>query len=172
MFYIFVSSGKSSTYPRGYASGFLSPELDGPLSSWDTMEFTEDQISRYSRHILLPEVGGKGQKKIAKAKVLSPSAPEAWFAGGALSGRSRCRHNRPHRQRCRGHDQSSPPDTALYVGRGPPQSPFGQRKDSGVEPRRLGFDVRRAVDGRQCDENHQRAMTSSLTGSITSRPSS
>src|SRR5262250_3537991 len=34
------------------------------------MEFTEEQISRYSRHILLPEVGGKGQKKIAKAKIL------------------------------------------------------------------------------------------------------
>jgi molybdopterin-synthase adenylyltransferase len=34
------------------------------------MEFTEDQISRYSRHILLPEVGGKGQKKIAQAKIL------------------------------------------------------------------------------------------------------
>src|SRR5437764_232637 len=34
------------------------------------MEFTEDQITRYSRHILLPEVGGKGQKKIAQAKVL------------------------------------------------------------------------------------------------------
>src|SRR5918995_2683571 len=34
------------------------------------MEFTEEQISRYSRHILLPEVGGKGQKKIAKGKVL------------------------------------------------------------------------------------------------------
>ena len=35
-----------------------------------SMEFTEEQISRYSRHILLPEVGGKGQKKIAKAKIL------------------------------------------------------------------------------------------------------
>lgn len=34
------------------------------------MEFTEEQITRYSRHILLPEVGGKGQKKIAKAKIL------------------------------------------------------------------------------------------------------
>ncbi len=34
------------------------------------MEFTDDQITRYSRHILLPEVGGKGQKKIAKSKVL------------------------------------------------------------------------------------------------------
>ena len=33
------------------------------------MEFTDEQITRYSRHILLPEVGGKGQKKIAKAKV-------------------------------------------------------------------------------------------------------
>ena len=27
------------------------------------MEFTEDQLQRYSRHIILPEVGGKGQKK-------------------------------------------------------------------------------------------------------------
>ncbi len=34
------------------------------------MEFTEQQIERYSRHIILPEVGGKGQKKLARAKVL------------------------------------------------------------------------------------------------------
>ena len=34
------------------------------------MGLTEDQIERYSRHILLPEIGGKGQEKIAKAKVL------------------------------------------------------------------------------------------------------
>jgi adenylyltransferase/sulfurtransferase len=33
------------------------------------MAMNEDQIKRYSRHILLPEVGGKGQKKIANAKV-------------------------------------------------------------------------------------------------------
>jgi adenylyltransferase/sulfurtransferase len=34
------------------------------------MEFTDEQVTRYSRHILLPEVGGKGQKKIAKSRVL------------------------------------------------------------------------------------------------------
>ncbi len=34
------------------------------------MDFSDEQITRYSRHILLPEVGGKGQKKIAGAKVL------------------------------------------------------------------------------------------------------
>jgi adenylyltransferase/sulfurtransferase len=33
------------------------------------MEFTESQIERYSRHIILQEVGGKGQKKLAAAKV-------------------------------------------------------------------------------------------------------
>jgi adenylyltransferase/sulfurtransferase len=34
------------------------------------MDFTEEQLERYSRHIILPEVGGKGQKKISAAKVL------------------------------------------------------------------------------------------------------
>ncbi len=33
------------------------------------MDFTDDQIHRYSRHIILPEVGGKGQEKIMAAKV-------------------------------------------------------------------------------------------------------
>ncbi|MBF0505841.1 MAG: molybdopterin-synthase adenylyltransferase MoeB [Nitrospirae bacterium] len=32
-------------------------------------EFTEDQLQRYSRHILLPEVGATGQKKLLDAKV-------------------------------------------------------------------------------------------------------
>ncbi len=34
------------------------------------MDFTEEQLKRYSRHIILPEVGGKGQNKISDAKVL------------------------------------------------------------------------------------------------------
>lgn len=33
------------------------------------MEFTEDQLQRYSRHIILPEVGEQGQIKILKSKV-------------------------------------------------------------------------------------------------------
>lgn len=34
------------------------------------MALTQDQISRYSRHLLLPEVGVEGQEKICNAKVL------------------------------------------------------------------------------------------------------
>ena len=33
------------------------------------MQLTEDQIYRYSRHILLPQVGGVGQEKLLRAKV-------------------------------------------------------------------------------------------------------
>lgn len=38
------------------------------------MDFTEDQIQRYARHILLPEVGGKGQEKLLNARVLAIGA--------------------------------------------------------------------------------------------------
>lgn len=34
------------------------------------MDFSEKQIERYSRHILLPEVGGTGQEKLLGARVL------------------------------------------------------------------------------------------------------
>lgn len=34
------------------------------------MDFTEDQLHRYARHIVLPEVGGVGQEKLLKARVL------------------------------------------------------------------------------------------------------
>ena len=34
------------------------------------LDFTEDEIDRYSRHILLPEVGGAGQARLRAARVL------------------------------------------------------------------------------------------------------
>jgi len=35
-----------------------------------SLDFTEDQIKRYARHILLPHVGGVGQEKLLNSKVL------------------------------------------------------------------------------------------------------
>ena len=34
------------------------------------MEFTDEQLHRYARHIVLPEVGGAGQEKLLNARVL------------------------------------------------------------------------------------------------------
>lgn len=38
------------------------------------MDFTDEQVLRYSRHIILPEVGGKGQQKILQARVFMVGA--------------------------------------------------------------------------------------------------
>ncbi|MBF0318288.1 MAG: molybdopterin-synthase adenylyltransferase MoeB [Nitrospirae bacterium] len=56
------------------------------------MEFTDDQVIRYSRHIILPEVGGKGQAKISAAKVFLIGAgglgsPISYYLAAAGVGR-------------------------------------------------------------------------------------
>ena len=38
------------------------------------MAFSNEQLERYSRHIILKEVGAKGQKKLLNAKVQADSA--------------------------------------------------------------------------------------------------
>jgi len=38
------------------------------------MNFTEEQVKRYSRHIILSEVGGKGQEKLCESKVFITGA--------------------------------------------------------------------------------------------------
>jgi len=56
------------------------------------MNFTEEQINRYSRHIILPEVGGEGQKKIHEASVFLVGAgglgsPSGFFLAAAGVGK-------------------------------------------------------------------------------------
>lgn len=51
-------------------------------------DFTDEQIERYSRHIMLPEVGGVGQIKMLEAKVLLVGAgglgsPAAYYLAAA-----------------------------------------------------------------------------------------
>jgi len=55
-------------------------------------DFTEEQIVRYSRHIILPEVGGKGQTKLLEGKVLLVGAgglgsPAAYYLAAAGVGK-------------------------------------------------------------------------------------
>ncbi len=52
------------------------------------MSLNEEQIERYSRQILLPQVGGKGQEKLLAAKVLvigvgGLGSPVAAYLAGA-----------------------------------------------------------------------------------------
>ena len=44
--------------------------LNSPTSRGGGTQLTSDQINRYKRHLILPEVGPEGQKKLLNAKVL------------------------------------------------------------------------------------------------------
>ena len=57
----------------------------------DTLpELTNDEVQRYSRHLILPEVGPDGQRRLKAGRVLCVGAGRARFAGGAVSrGRGR-----------------------------------------------------------------------------------
>ena len=57
------------------------------------MAFTNEQLERYSRHIILKEVGAKGQKKLLNASVLiigagGLGAPAAMYLAAAGVGKS------------------------------------------------------------------------------------
>src|SRR3954462_8124279 len=92
---------------------------------------SNDEILRYSRHLIMPEVGMEGQQKLKAARVLcigtggpwsSPapylaSARRAWFATGALSRCRRRGHAWIGRLRRSGLHQSSAPDHSFHLGR-------------------------------------------------------
>src|SRR5438093_454111 len=41
-----------------------------PIDMTQTRSFTPDQVARYARHLILPEVGGAGQRKLLNSSVL------------------------------------------------------------------------------------------------------
>jgi adenylyltransferase/sulfurtransferase len=47
------------------------------------MRFSDDEIRRYSRQIVLPEVGGAGQEKLRTATVTAASEVEALYLAAA-----------------------------------------------------------------------------------------
>lgn len=55
------------------------------------MELSEEQIQRYSRHIILPQIGGKGQEKLLDSKILCIGAgglgsPAAYYLAASGTG--------------------------------------------------------------------------------------
>jgi hypothetical protein len=50
-----------------------------------TVALREDQIRRYARHVLLPDVGGRGQERLLRARVRVELGPERAAEAAALA---------------------------------------------------------------------------------------
>ena len=79
-------------------SGRLTAPGRAPAIPWVAdRQFTAEQLNRYSRHFLLPEVGEAGQAKLLDAKVLLIGAGGLGSPTALLPRRRRRRHARHRR---------------------------------------------------------------------------
>ncbi len=104
--HVFNEAGEIHRHMNVYVNDVPAEELGGkrtvlkdgdevaliPAMAGGAVPFSEEQIRRYSRHIILPEVGGKGQRKLLNSSALLVGAgglgsPAALYLAAAGVGR-------------------------------------------------------------------------------------
>ena len=91
----------------------------GPAAAERSTELSNAEIQRYSRHLILPEVGIDGQRQAQGGARPLRRRRRARLAGSALSRRGRRRHARHRRFRRRRRQQPAATDSARHAGRRP-----------------------------------------------------
>ena len=133
-------------------------------------ELTNDEIKRYSRHLIMPEVGVDGQRKLKAAKRALHRRRRPRLAGRDVSRRRRRRHARHRRLRRRRLQQPAAADPARHARRRPLEAGVGEGSAARASTRTSTIETLR--DGAVVGERARAvraATTSSSTAPTTSR---
>ena len=80
-------------------------------------DLSPEELRRYARHLILPEVGRAGQRRLKAARVLCVGAGGLGLPADPLPRGGRRRHDRPRGLRRRRRVEPSPPDPVRHVRR-------------------------------------------------------
>ena len=150
----------------------IVPSIAGGSPATETAlpKLSHAEILRYSRHLLLPEVGVEGQRKLKAARVLTIGAGGPGLAAVALP-RGRRRGDDRHRglRRRRPH-QPAAADRARHLDARPPQARVGQGPAHRSQSERERESATRRGSPPRTRSTSSGTTTSSSTGPTTSRP--
>ena len=110
---------------------------------------TAEQKLRYSRHLLMPEVGEEGQARLLEARVLLIGTGGLGSPGGALPGRGGRRDHWAGRLRHRRRQQPPAPDPAHPGSDRDAEDPVREDRPQRAEPGRPGGRARRGPHQRE-----------------------
>ena len=126
-------------------------------------QLTNDEIKRYSRHLIMPEVGMDGQRRLKAGSVLCIGAgglgsPAAMYLAAAGVGTHR--HRRLRRRRLQ---QPAAADHPRHAGRRPLEARVGEGSAARDQPAHRDRDLRR----RRCRRRTRWSCSSRTTSSST-----
>ena len=132
----------TSCYPSPTASAGAAVVLDrrrrghrgGAVADMTKQLFTEEQVQRYARHIILPNVGGAGQRKLLDASVLVHRRRGTRLADRDVPGGRRGGQDRHRRFRSRRRLEPPAPDPAYERRRWSPEGGVGARAPARDQP--------------------------------------
>ncbi len=133
-------------------------------------DLSVDEVRRYSRHLIIPDVAMDGQKRLKNAKVLVRRRRRSRLSGADVSRRRRRRHARHRRLRRRRRVQPAAPGDPRAERRRPVEGGVGAGERAGDQPARRGRAAHRAAGLEQRDGHLRSRTTSSSTAPTTSPP--
>jgi rhodanese-related sulfurtransferase len=137
--------------------------MAGGYSAWKTVgykwtqdrQFTQEQLTRYSRHFLLPEVGEEGQAKAARRQGPARRGRRAGFSLGLLPCGRRCRDVGNHRQRRGRSVESAAADFAYERPDRHAEDRIREANHPGAQPRCPRHHLSGEADVAKRDADHQ-----------------